>query len=260
MQIKRLIVGIFLVLGYLSGAKAQFTYGTTGLLHAPSAEMQRDKTFMFGGGYLNSHATPYVWNYNTWNYYINITFFPWLEVAYTCTIFDDYITRGNTQIHRINQDRSFHGRLRLWKEGWWKPWTPQIVAGINDFTTGGSVDYTHMGVEGDGNGYLNRYYLAATKHVEFHGKWGIHAAYVYNRRGKDKLNGPTFGVYYTFALPETSTLNKLVNGINLIAEYDSKYFNIGGKYSIWKDHINVVGELRECRYPSGGVYFKVHLK
>lgn len=27
--------------------------GTTGLLHAPSAEMQRDKTFMFGGNILD---------------------------------------------------------------------------------------------------------------------------------------------------------------------------------------------------------------
>lgn len=258
MQIKRLIVGIFLVLGCFSGLKAQFTYGTTGLLHAPSAEMQRDKTFMFGGGYLNSHATPARWNYNTWNYYINITFFPWLEVAYTCTIFDEWIRGG--KLHMKNQDRSFHGRLRLWKEGWWKPWTPQIVAGVNDFTTGASEDYTHMGVDGDGNGYLNRYYVAATKHLEFHGKWGIHAAYVYNRRGKDKLNGPTFGVDYKFVLPETSTLNKLVNGINLIAEYDSKSVNVGGRYTLWKDHINIVGELYDCKYPSVGVYFKIHLK
>ncbi|EFA21291.1 hypothetical protein HMPREF0969_00486, partial [Bacteroides sp. D20] len=30
-------------------AFSQLTYGTTGLLHAPSAEMQRDKTFMVGG-------------------------------------------------------------------------------------------------------------------------------------------------------------------------------------------------------------------
>ncbi|MBQ8602157.1 MAG: YjbH domain-containing protein [Bacteroides sp.] len=243
-------------------ASAQFTYGTTGLLHAPTADMQRDKTVMLGGGYLNSHATPSHWYYNTWNYYINITFFPWLEVGYTCTLhsaeslgMDKYGYSGFT-----NQDRSFHGRLRLWKEGWWKPWTPQIVLGVNDFTTGAGEDYTNMAVKGDGNGYLNRYYLVATKHVEFYGKWGIHAAYVYNKRDKDKLNGPTFGVDYQFALPETSTLNKLVNGINLIAEYDSKCFNIGGKYSIWKDHINIVGELYDCKYPSVGVYFKIHLK
>ena len=117
-----------------------------------------------------------------------------------------------------------------------------------------------MGIEGNGNGYFNRYYVAATKHMEWYGKWGIHAAYVYNRRYTDKLNGPTFGVDYRFALPETSLLNRLVNGINLIAEYDSEFVNIGGRYSVWKDYIHVVGEWYDCKYPSIGVYFKLHLK
>lgn len=138
---------------------------------------------MLGGGYLNSHATPSRWYYNTWNYYLNITFFPWLEVAYTCTIFDEWIRGG--KLHMKNQDRSFHARLRLWKEGWWEPWTPQIVAGVK----------------------------------------------------------------------ETSTLNKLVNELNIIAEYDSKSVNVGGRYTLWKDHINIVGELYDCKYPSVGVYF-----
>lgn len=240
-------------------ASAQFMYGTTGLLHAPSADMQQDKTVMLGGSYLDSQTTPSRWTYNTWNYYINITFFPWMEIGYTCTIFDEW-TRGG-KVYMKNQDRSFHGRLRLWKEGWWKSWTPQIVVGLNDPTTGGyKGDYTDMGVSGDGNGYLNRYYVAATKHFSWFGNWGIHAAYVYNKRGKDKLNGPTLGVDYSFALPETSTLNKLVNGLNLIAEYDSKNVNIGAKYTCWKDHINIVGELYDCKYPSVGVYFKIHLK
>ena len=258
---KRFLLGLLMASGVLI-AKAQFTYGTTGLLHMPTADMQRDKTFMMGGGYLNHHATPAHWYYNTWNYYINITFFPWLEVGYTCTLHsaeslgvDKYGYSGFT-----NQDRSFHGRLRLWKEGWWKEWTPQIVVGVNDITTGGAEDYTEMGVDGDGNGYLNRYYIAATKHIKWNGEWGIHAAYLYNRRNLDKLNGPAFGVDYQFALPETSALNKAVNGLNLMAEYDSKFVNVGAKYSVWKDHINIIGELRDCKHPSVGVFFKVHLK
>ena len=251
---KLFFVVCFMFLGL--SAMAQFTYGTTGLLHTPTADMQKDKTFMAGGSYLNKHATPSRWSYHTWNYYINITFFPWLEVAYTCTIFDEMI--GN--VHMVNQDRNFSGRLRLWKEGWWKEWTPQIVVGVNDPTSGSGGDYTNLGVEGDGNGYLNRYYIAATKHIDWYGEWGIHAAYVYNKRNKDKLNGPALGVDYQFALPETTFLNKTVNGLNLMAEYDSKFMNIGAKYSLWKDHINVITELRECKYPSVGVFFKVHLK
>ena len=253
-----LIIGGLLFL-LLKPAKAQFTYGTTGLLHMPTADMQQDKTFMAGGGYLNKHATPNRWSYNTWNYYINITFLPWLEVAYTCTIFDEMVNRG-VMIHMINQDRSFHGRLRVWKEGWCKEWTPQIVVGVNDFTTGAGTDYKDMAVEGDGNGFHNRYYIAATKHISWNGEWGIHAAYVYNKRNRDKLNGTAIGIDYQFALPETSFLNKAVNGLNLMAEYDSKFVNIGAKYTLWKDHINIIGELRDCKYPSVGVFFKVHLK
>lgn len=32
------------------------------------------------------------------------------------------------------------------------------------------------------------------------------------------------------------------------------------KYSIWKDHINLIGELNDFKYISGGIYFKIHLK
>ena len=261
MKLKR--IGLIVVLlCMVSVCKAQYTYGTTGLLHMPTADMQRDKTFMAGGGYLDKQATPSHWYYDTWNYYINITFFPWLEVGYTCTLHsaeslgvDKYGYTGFT-----NQDRSFHGRLRIWKEGWWKEWMPQIVVGVNDFTTGGGSDYGEMAVEGDGNGYLNRYYMAATKHLDWYGKWGVHAAYVYNKRNKDKLNGVAVGLDYRFALPGEGLWQKAVNGLNLMAEYDSKFVNIGAKYSIWKDHINVIGELRDCKYPSVGVFFKVHLK
>lgn len=255
---RRFIVLNVLLLLSVCAVKAQYTYGTTGLLHMPTADMQRDKTFMAGGGYLNSQATPSRWNYNTWNYYINITFFPWLEVAYTCTIFDEWARGG--KVYMKNQDRSFHGRLRLWKEGWWKEWTPQIVVGVNDFTTGGGTDYTDMAIEGNGNGFFNRYYVAATKHISWHGEWGIHAAYVYNRRYKDKLNGPAFGVNYQFALAGENFFQKAINGLNLMGEYDSKHVNIGATYSIWKDHINIIGELYECKHPSVGVFFKVHLK
>ena len=258
---KRVIGIVCFLLLIACPSKAQFTYGTTGLLHAPTAEMQRDKTFMAGGGYLSKHATPDRWSYDTWNYYINITFFPWLEVAYTCTIFDEMVKRGKITLHMKNQDRNFSARLRLWKEGWWKAWTPQIVVGSNDVLHGsghggdvGMVDGT------EGNTYFQRYYIAATKNLSWYGEWGIHAAYVYSKRIGHQLNGPTFGVDYQFSLKGDDFIHKAVNGLNLMAEYDSKFVNVGAKYTLWKDHINIIGELRECKHPSVGVYFKVHLK
>lgn len=51
---------------------------------------------------------------NHWNYYLNVTIFPFLEVAYTCTLFtaeslglDKHGYSGFT-----NQDRYFSARLR----------------------------------------------------------------------------------------------------------------------------------------------------
>ena len=65
----------------------QYSHGVTGLLHSPSAEMQQDKTVMIGGGSFNENLTPPRFNYNTYNYYLNVTIFPCLEIAYTCTLF-----------------------------------------------------------------------------------------------------------------------------------------------------------------------------
>lgn len=65
--------------------RSQINYGTTGLMNMPTADMQRDKTVMAGANWLNHHATVPRWWYDTWNYYINITIFPWLEAGYLCT-------------------------------------------------------------------------------------------------------------------------------------------------------------------------------
>lgn len=54
--------------------------------------------------------------------------------------------------------------------------------------------------------------------------------------------------------------HKAINGLNLMAEYDSRTFNVGGTYSIWKDRINLVAELNNGKYFSDGVYFKLCLK
>ena len=172
-------------------ADAQALLGTTGLLHAPTADMQRDKTFLFGGNYLNTHPLSTHFRSSevgyTFNYYINITIFPWLEVSYICTLV--HADHGSTYFPEqswgkfTNQDRAFSARLRLWKEGWWKEWTPQIVLGLDDPTShadhggGGLVSGNTSG----SNNYATRYYLAVTKHLDVQniGEWGIHAAFVY---------------------------------------------------------------------------------
>lgn len=237
---------------------AQFPNGTTGLLHMPTAEMQRDKTFMAGASYLNKKSIPMGYSYNTYNYYVNITIMPFLEVAYTCTLMKPLLGKPGfseeKQNRFTNQDRSFSVRLRLLEEGQFWKYMPAVLIGGNDvLTSGGAEDKGYMNPSGMGNGYWNRYYLALTKHVPMNGigEWGVHLAYVYNNRKAYHLNGPCVGLDFS---PSFHT------PLNFMAEYDSRTINIGMKYSIWKDHINLIGELNQCKYPSVGIYFKVHLK
>ena len=270
---------------------AQFSYGTTGLLNMPTADMQRDKTFMAGANLLDKHGTVPRWWYDTWNYYINITIFPWLEAGYLCTghkaVSTDYGNRSgywvpSTYGRFINQDRSFHFRLRLWKESWWKKWTPQIVLGANDAIgdswNGGSL--SAQANQDYKNGFYNRYYLAVTKHftIKDIGILGAHFSWIYSARFDNDLNDPAVGANFHFRLKDDgSFLHKTLNGLNLMAELTpgytdvnkdltfnpdgSKYqVNIGATYSIWKDHINVTGVLYQCKHPSVGICFKVHLK
>ena len=173
-------------------------------------------------------------------------------------------------------------RFRIWKEGWWKSWTPQIVIGANDgigdSANGGSL--SNLSEQDYGNGFLNRYYLAITKHIYFDniGTLGGHISWIYSNRFDNKLNNPAFGANFRFDLKENGSLmNRIINGVNLMGEivpgytdvrsdltFDSdasKYqVNIGMEYSFWKDYINAVVELNRCRYFSGGLVFKVHLK
>ena len=285
---RKKIFFFFLLLGVLGGTlKAQINYGTTGLMNMPTADMQRDKTFIAGGNWLSHHATVPRWWYDTWNYYINITIFPWLEAGYLCmghkSVPTDY---GNISGYWVpskygkftNQDRSFHFRLRVWKEGWWKPWTPQIVLGANDAIgdswNGGSL--SKPSELNYGNGFLNRYYLAITKHVDFEnvGVLGAHVSWIYSNRFDNKLNNPAMGANFRFHLKENeSWVTKAVTGVNVMAGYTdvredltfnpdgAKYqVNLGMEYSFWKDYINAVVGLNRCKYFSGGLVFKVHLK
>lgn len=177
----------FLCLCFCTVLKGQALYGTSGLLHMPTADMQKDKTVMLGGNVLDKHPLSTYWNNKnytyTYNYYINVTIFPWLEVAYTCTLVKG--VKGNYWPEQTwgkfrNQDRNFSGRLRLWKEGWWKEWTPQLVLGANDPGSfdnngGGNINFNQ---EAGTHNYFNRFFLAATKHLFFQnvGELGLHMA------------------------------------------------------------------------------------
>ena len=291
---KKFLIIFFLVVLIPSGY-AQYNVGTTGLLNMPTADMQRDKTIMIGGSYLEKHTSPGRWYYDTFNYYFNVTFFPWLEIAYDLTLFKALPNDGHwvrrTYGKFVNQDRNFAIRVRVWKEGDWKWWMPQIVIGGND-AVNSSFRKNHIikPLNWSGNGYYNRYYLAMTKHIELDGfgQVGAHISYVYNDRIDNLINAPAFGANVKFNMvdiEEEMTWQKVLNGLDLMIEfypannhgmyyYEQKIgkkpgrglhlgiwdVNMGGSYSFLGDRINLYGEFYGCRYFSGGLMFKLHLK
>ena len=238
--------------------KAQFTNGVTGLLHMQNAEIQEDATFMFGGNFLNKHNLPNNawWGHNTYNYFVNVTLFDRIEIAYICTLVkgkNNGYWPEQTWGKFTNQDRHFAGKIQLIKEGEWWKYIPAIAIGVNDPTTASQGDGTYYGsVTKDGNGFFNRWYAAITKHFQIpYGELGVHAAYLYNKRTDYPLNGPAFGINFR---PDFH------RNLNVIAEYDAKTFNVGATYSLWADHFNLLFELQEGKYISAGLVYKVNLK
>ena len=55
-MIKRILLAVCIAIFHLLQADAQINYGTTGLMNMPTADMQRDKTFMAGGNWLIEHS------------------------------------------------------------------------------------------------------------------------------------------------------------------------------------------------------------
>ena len=256
---KRILFVLFLFC--CNFCKAQLTDGMTGLLHMPNAEMQKHGTVMIGGNYLSYKQVPYIYasnyHYNTFNYFLNFTIFPWLEVSYICTLNKGIPNHPywpeKTWGKFRNQDRHFAGKIKLVTEGTYWKYMPSILVGVSDPTTGeGSVDYGNMAIGETGNGYFNCWYAALSKHFDFKsGELGVHFTYLYNERKDNPLNGPALGLNFKPSFHKN---------LNFIAEYDAKTLNVGALYSLWADHFNVLFELQEGKYISAGIAYKVNLK
>jgi hypothetical protein len=249
-----ILFGISLFKGY-----AQLTDGMTGLLHLVNAEVQNDATFMIGVNMLHKNNIPNkVWwdNYNTYNYYLNITFFERIEISYICTLVKGkpgvFHWPESTYGKFVNQDRHFAGKIQLVKEGEWWKYMPAIAIGISDPTTGGTFDYSEGAVSGNSNGFFNRSFAAITKHFNIpYGELGIHATYLYNKRTDYPLNGLGWGINFR---------PNFHKNLNVILEHDTKTLNIGAIYSLWADHFNLLFELQNGKYISVGLVYKVNLK
>lgn len=226
---------IFLLIVTISVTKAQPTAGITGLLNIPTAEMQRDGTFMFGGNYLPESITPETFSYNTGNYYINITFLSFFEVNYRMTLLQ---TKRDGSYN--NQDRSFAVRCQLLKE---RKFIPAIVIGGNDI-------YTST-VSG-GNQYFGAVYMVATKNAEFNKVFTLSATLGY---GLDSFERNQYeGFFGGIAL-----VPGFFKPLTLMAEYDTKVINAGASIFFF-NHLHIYAFAYDLKFFCGGVQYKVYMK
>ena len=208
---------------------------------------------MIGGGFLNENLTPARFTYNTYNYYLNVTIFPFLEIAYTCTLFKVTPQWGvQSQMGKFtNQDRYFSLRLRALKEGQFFECIPAVVLGTSDpFTESGGGEVMPAG--DSGNGFFSRFYIVMTKHIPINnkGELGIHLSYLYNRRQDYHLNGVAGGISFS---------PTILPNLKLIAEYDSHDFLIGMHYLFYR-HLLMQTMLQKGKYFSCGLTYLIHLK
>ena len=229
---------IFILTLFFYKVEAQYSMGVTGLLNIPTADMQRDGTVMLGGNYLPKEMLPTHWDYNSGNYFVNATFFPWLELSYRCTLMKVRETG------KWNQDRSVSFRLRPLKEGkWW----PAIVIGSNDVLTTNELNTFK---DPGGTRYFSSVFAVGTKHFLLGGHdWGITIGGHIPFRSASTRKGVFGGVQYRPAF---------FRDFSLMAEYDSDAVNVGASVRLF-GHLSAYVFCYDFQNVCGGLRYEIEL-
>ena len=242
-----LVLAIATVLSIPAAGRAQQYMGTSGLLHVPSAEMHHEGDAFMGIHYLDKHMTPdtgFLYageKYNTFDYYVALTPFKWIDVSYVCT--ERIHAKQGDEITKWGKDRSASIKLRPLEEGvYW----PAVAIGCNDFAT--SVfkkDRTDVQL------YFMNVYLAATKHFSFGGnEVGITLAYRHYLRGYNaNWNGLVGGVTFRPAFfPQA----------RVVAEYTGNEFLLGMDVLLWR-HLRLQAGVKDFKYMHAGMALQFNL-
>lgn len=243
-----LIVAVALFFGLLPVAgRAQQYMGTSGLLHVPSAEMHHEGDAFIGAHYLNKNMMPdtgFIYQgkkYNTFDYYLALTPFSWLEFSFVCTerarhMEDNVVTQWS-------KDRAASVKIRPLKEG---KYHPAIAIGCNDFGTS-----VFKKERTDVQLYFMNFYVAGTKHFEFGGnELGVTVAYRHFLRGYNaKWNGVVGGLTFRPSFfPQA----------RVIAEYTGNEFLVGADALLFR-HLRLQASVKDFKYWNFGLCLQVNL-
>lgn len=246
-RIKRNIITALFTILPLLGVAQQYT-GMTGLIHTPTADMNQEGDVRLGGHFLNKAMTPdtgFIFKgekYNTYDYYLSLTPYNWIELSLTCT--KRLISRpGDAAVVYGAKDRYFSVKIRPIKE---TKYVPAIAVGMNDVgTTAFNPNRSNSQL------YFTNYYIAATKHFTFNaGTIGANLAYrQYFRSYNDKWSGLVGAVTFSPAIAPT---------LRAIVEYTGNEMQVGFDALICK-HLLVQASLKDFKYPNFGVCFQMNL-
>ena len=230
-----------------SALRAQQYTGTSGLIHIPSAEMHHEGDALIGGHYLNQHMMPdtgFIYNgkkYNTFDYYLALTPFRWLELSYTCT--ERIRSMQGDEITKWSKDRYASVKIRPVEEG---KYVPAIAIGCNDIGTSAfNANRTNV------QPYFLNAYIAATKHFAFSGnEVGVTLAYRRFYRGYNaKWNGIVGGVTFSPAFFPQG---------RVMAEYTGNEFLLGVEALLWR-HLRLQASVKDFKYLNAGVCLQFNL-
>ena len=245
-----ILYSLVLALGLLPLAgKAQQYTGISGLIHVPSADMHQEGDARLGIHYLSKETLPdvgFLYNgekYNTYDYYLSLTPYSWLELSYMCTKRMDMVN-GKPEYRR--KDRNVSVKIRPLKEG--KYW-PAVAIGCNDLGTSiaKSVTSSNENVQL----YFQNYYVAATKHFLFSdNELGVTLAYRhFTRDYNSKWNGLVGGITFRPSFfPQARA----------IAEWTGNEFQLGIDALLFR-HIFIQASLKDFKYPCVGLCFQTNL-
>lgn len=244
---KRIALVIAFLFTLPFAGRAQQFLGTSGLLHVPSAEMHHEGDALLGIHYLDKHMTPdtgfmYLGEkYNTFDYYVSLAPFKWVEVSYVCVERAHSMSHG--EITKWGKDRSASFKVRPLEEG--RYW-PALAIGCNDFAT--SVFKKNRS---DVQLYFMNVYLAATKHFTFGGnELGVTVAYRHYLRGYNaKWNGLVGGVTFRPAFFPQARVK---------AEYTGNEFLMGMDVLLWR-HLRLQASVKDFKYVNAGLALQFNL-
>ncbi|MCK9342408.1 MAG: YjbH domain-containing protein [Massilibacteroides sp.] len=215
----------------------QYAMGATGLLNIPTADMQTEGTFMTGANFLPESMTPNYWDYNTGNYFLNLTFLPFIEVTYRCTLI-------KLETDKWNQDRSVSLRLRAIKES---RYFPSLVIGSNDALTSGQLNTFE---DTKSNRYFSAVYAVTTKHFKFNeNDLGITVGGTIPFKHETQRKGLFAGLNYKPAF---------LKQLSIMTEYDDTAFNFGlaGRFF---NHFSAYLFCYDTKSFCGGISYELHL-